>query len=158
MTLLDEVMPSVGQMDDLKNQIVIANEKLELTSQTVSSHAFNLGCTVGSLPAAAIVLIVFLIAKGSLPSLMIAVFLVLSALVIFASLAAYLARSRTLQRVYDEQILPEIMNALHEMELSPAQLIRLAGELLPEGADLLKYLASLETPESTEALEPNRSS
>ena len=62
------------------------------------------------------------------------------ALMLLANLAAYTARNKTMDRLYEEEISPQIDSRINEMQIDQNEFNREAAEVLPEGASLLKYL------------------
>lgn len=138
---------SAGPPEDI---FATAEEKLEQTSQATATHAFNLAISFGLLPLIIIMLMVFIFVRGSLPALLITGILSALALIIFASLVVNTSRERALQRVYQEQVLPELLASARQLEIASFELPVLAQQRLPEGALLLKYLTLPEagpTPE-----------
>lgn len=128
------------QRETLANLAESANEKLESAGQTGANHAFNLGCYVSLLPAAAIILAAFIFGRGRLVVALVAGMLVLVAILGFANLAAYIAKSRTIDRTYELNVNPEIERTLKGMDITRPSFDSLAGEILPERAALRNYL------------------
>jgi hypothetical protein len=137
---MNDDISSTDPYDTIKALIVAADERMEQTSQVATTHAFNLAISFGIIPAAIIMILVFLAVNGSLPTMLITGILVLIALVIFASLVVNIARERSLQRLFQEQILPELVENLEQLHIPRTELSQLALDQLPEGSILLKFL------------------
>jgi len=94
-----------------------ADEKLLTAGQDSANKAFNLGCSVGLLPAAVFIGLTLLITRGSWIATGFITGLMAIGLLAFANLSASVSRSRTLQRVYQQEILPEIEIELGQIGL-----------------------------------------
>ena len=140
---MNEDVSSIDPYETIRLLIAAAEEKMQLNSQLAATYAFNLAISFGLLPAAIIMILVFLAVKGSLIAMLMTGILVLIALVIFASLVVNISRERSLRRLYHEQILPEILEKLEQLQIPPAELPALAQAQLPEGSILLKYIGDL---------------
>jgi len=137
---MNDVISSQDPYDALRDRISSAEESMQQTSQLAATHAFNLAISFGLLPAAIIMILVFLAVKGSLIAMLMTGILVTIALVIFASLVVNISRQRSLQRLYQEQILPGLLENLEQLHIPPTELPALAQAQLPEGSILLKYI------------------
>lgn len=133
---------SPAPVASLSDSFLSAEEKLQQASQAAATHAFNLAISFGLLPAVILMLVVFLLVRGSLPGLLIAGVIAALGLIIFASLVVNISRERTLQRVYHEQVLPGLLESAAQLDVGEPELPRLAHEYLPLDALLLKYLSS----------------
>lgn len=137
---MNDVISSQDPYDALRDLISAAEERMQQTSQLAATHAFNLAISFGLLPAAIIMILVFLAVEGSLIAILMTGILVTIALVIFASLVVNISRQRSLQRLYQEQILPGLLENLSQLHIPPTELPALAQAHLPEGSLLLKYI------------------
>jgi len=117
------------------------HEKLESSAQSNTTHAFNLGCSVGLLPAALITGAAFFITKGSWIAAVITALLMAIALLGFASLVANITRANIIENTYKKEALPQIETVLQELNISRPDFDSLANQNLPEGACLRKYLS-----------------
>lgn len=117
-----------------------SNAKLESSAQEGANHAFNLGCTVGLLPGAILVVLAFILGGSSLLGAIITALLVVLALVGFANYAAYQAKNNTLQRTYQRDIAPEIERTLNHLGLTHQDFKHAAGDALPGNAALRSFL------------------
>ncbi len=106
---MNEVISSQDPYETISSLISAAEENMQQTSQVAATHAFNLAISFGLIPAAIIMILVFLAVKGSLIAMLMTGILVAIALVIFASLVVNISRQRSLQRLYQEQILPDLL-------------------------------------------------
>jgi len=138
---MNDAISSQDPDDTLRPLIAAAEERMQQVSQVAATHAFNLAISFGLLPAAIIMILVFLAVNGSLIAMLMTGILVTIALVIFASLVVNISRERSLQRLYQEQILPGLLENLEQLHIPAAELPALAHAQLPEGSLLLKYLA-----------------
>ncbi len=133
------------------NQILQEAEvKLEEAGKTSATQAFNLGCTTGLLPAAILIAIAFLTTKSWLAAVLMGI-LMLLALLGFANLAASMARTRTMQRIYTTEIAIKIEQELTSQQISLQEFHEYAWEYLPGSSLIGQYLpqppkAELPTP------------
>lgn len=137
---MNEVISSQNPYETINSLISAAEENMQQTSQVAATHAFNLAISFGLIPAAIIMILVFLAVKGSLIAMLMTGILVTIALVIFASLVVNISRQRSLQRLYLEQILPDLLEELSQLHIPPTELPALAQAQLPEGSILLKFM------------------
>lgn len=128
-----------------------ANEKLEQAGQSGANYAFNLGCTVGLIPAIGIVLVTFIFSRGSWVMAAVAGLLMILAILVFANLVASIAKSRSIDRTYQINVNPEIERTIKGMAVPRLSFNSLAWEVLPEGAVLRSFLP---VPPSTDAESP----
>lgn len=128
------------KVQSLEEQILALNDRLEDASQSSMSRAFNLGCSTGLLPAALAVVAVFYLFKGSLIGAAFTALVLALGLIAFANLSAYLARARTTQRFYKDQINPEIDQILTSQCLTRQAFDDLADQILPQQALLRMFL------------------
>lgn len=128
---------------ELDAQILDLNNQLEETSQSSMSRAFNLGCSTGLIPAILSVIAVFILFKGSVIGAAFTALILAIGIVAFANLSAYLARARTIQRVYKEQINPKIEGLLATYRLTRQEFDDHANLTLPQDALLRMYLKPL---------------
>ena len=137
---MNDDLSSSDPYEAIRVLIAASEEKMQQTSQVAVTHAFNLAVSFGILPAAIIMILVFLAVNGSLIAILMTGILVLIALVIFASLVVNISRERSLQRQYQEQILPELLENLERSQIPSTELPALAHSELPEGSILLKFI------------------
>jgi hypothetical protein len=132
---------TIEQQERVLAVIEQVHEKLESAAQSNTTHAFNLGCSVGLLPAALIIGVAFLITKGSWIAAVITALLMAIALLGFASLVANITRVNIIENTYKNEALPQIEAVLQELDISRTDFDCLANQYLPEGAYLRKYLS-----------------
>ncbi len=137
---MNDIISTQDPHEALRDRISAAEESMQQTSQVAATHAFNLAISFGLIPAAIIMIMVFLVVQGSLIAMLMTGILVAIALVIFASLVVNISRQRSLQRLYQEQILPGLLENLSQLDIPPTELTALAQAQLPEGSLLLKYM------------------
>lgn len=148
--MMDETNSSNdGSPDALAELVANASEKLEQTSETTTSQAFNLGCSVGLIPAGIIILLTAIVSRGNLTAIMISILVMAISLSIFASLAAYLARSRTIDRLNREEIFPYLESKSQELGFNREELVMTIDQLAPKGSPLRRYKSSNRDDQST---------
>jgi len=116
------------------------NEKLEGGSQASAYRAFNLGCTIGILPALIIGFVAYFIANNSWVAAVATTIVMLMATAGFAALAAYITRARRMERIYQEQIAPEVSQKLDELQVGLPEFTQIAEHELPTNAALVHFL------------------
>jgi hypothetical protein len=119
------------------------NANLEAEINIASQNAFNLGCFVGILPAAAFILLTYFLTGRSWIGAVISALMMSIGLLIFANLTAAVTRRNTLRRLYHTKARPEIERTLLEMGLTPADFDQIAAEALPSNAVLLEFIPAL---------------
>jgi len=129
------------QVDKIIKFVNILNDRLEEKSQSSTNHAFNLGCSIGIFPGLVAILIVAFISRWNPASILITILLVLLALMIFANLISLQARTRALEKLFQDEVLPEISRTLTEANISRVEFNRIASGALPANATLQKYLS-----------------
>ncbi|MBP1701278.1 MAG: hypothetical protein H6Q38_385 [Chloroflexi bacterium] len=131
-----------------------SNEKLEGASQASAYRAFNLGCSIGLIPALLIGFAAYFIANNSWVAAVATAIVMLLAAAGFAALAAYITRARRMDRIYHEQVAPEISQKLAELQVERPELLRIAERELPTNAALVHFLTiELQKPDAGIALE-----
>jgi hypothetical protein len=133
------------QMDDETRQALIdfartSNELLEGASQASAYRAFNLGCMIGIFPALLIGFIAFLTSNFSWIAAVTTAIIMLIAAMGFAGLAAYLTRARRMERIYQEQVGPEISQKLAFLAVTQAEFREIVSQDLPSNAALIHFL------------------
>jgi hypothetical protein len=118
-----------------------SNEQLEGASQASAYRAFNLGCMLGILPALLVGLIAFLTAQYSWIAGVTAALIMLIAAAGFAGLAAYLTRARRMERIFHEQVYPELSQKLANMQIDMPTFLEISVEELPSNAALVHMLS-----------------
>jgi hypothetical protein len=118
-----------------------SNEQLEGASQASAYRAFNLGCMLGIIPALLVGLIAFLTAHFSWIAGVTAALIMLIAAMGFAGLAAYLTRARRMERIFREEVYPELTRKLAEMQVAMPDFLEIASQELPSNAALILLLS-----------------
>jgi hypothetical protein len=127
-----------NQTESIDQLLQTCEQKLDEAGKNSATQAFNLGCTAGFIPAGIIVLITFIVTKSWL-AVMITAILMLLALVGFANLAALLARSKTVERVYETDVAPEIARTLQEQKISEQDFDQYVWRNLPVTAYIRQF-------------------
>lgn len=148
---MDEEHFPKDRQAEIHSLLQTAEEKLQQTSQEVAERAFNLAISVGILPAILIMIAVFLLLKGSLPALIITGILVAILLILFASLVVNISRQRSLERIFEEQVRPEMLREMDVGEISKAELAQLIASQVPEGALISNFLMEPPTRDNQRA-------
>ncbi len=120
--------------------VMALNEKLENASQSSMTRAFNLGCSTGLVPAILAVIAVFYLFEGSMIGAAFTALVLALGILAFANISGYLAKARTIQRVYKEQINPEIDRILVSDHLTRQEFDIHADLILPQEALLRMFL------------------
>lgn len=136
--MTEQVISEADQRDDIDLEAILhaANEKLDETGRTSANQAFNLGCLIGLIPAALVVLLAFMITQASWLVALITTVLMLIALLGLSNLAAIRARSKSIERVYKTELVPEFELTRQKMHLTPSEFDQLAWQTVPESAIL----------------------
>lgn len=137
-----QVTLSPEQSETLSQLARNANEQLETAGQDAANRAFNLSCSVGLLPAFLLALLAFILNRGNWVVAAVVSALAGVAILLFANLAAYTARTHTSQRIYQHDVQPEIERTLQELELTRSIFDRQVDQTLPGEAVLRNYLGS----------------
>jgi hypothetical protein len=120
------------------------NELLEGASQASAYRAFNLGCMIGIFPALLLGLVAYLTSQYSWIAAVTTTLIMLIAVMGFAGLAAYLTRARRMDRIFHEQVYPEITNRLAELDVNMPEFQGIAAEELASNAALVHLLSENE--------------
>ena len=118
-----------------------SNDQLEGASQASAYRAFNLGCIIGIIPALLVGLVAFLISDFSWIAGVTTVLIMMVAVMGFAGLAAYLTRARRMDRIFNEQVYPEIIQRLAELQVEMPEFRQIAAEELATNAALVHLLS-----------------
>ncbi len=151
MTMEDSPALTLEQSERLTLLAHDVNQELETAGQSGATHAFNLGCYVGLIPAGILVLVVLVLTRGSILSAVVISLLALLGIVGFANLAAYTAKAKAIDRIYQEKVNPEIQRTLQSLNITRLGFDNLASQVLPQDAVLRTYLSTpLQDPEDQE--------
>lgn len=117
------------------------NGQLEETGQSSANRAFNLGCWFGLVPAGLLALLIFILSEGSGVVTFVSGTMIMVSLVALANLAAYIAKSKTISRQFDEQIEAQIEEKLDEFGLTRREFNQIVVDNLPQGTAMRKLAA-----------------
>lgn len=120
--------------------------KLEESGKNNATQAFNLGCTIALIPAGIIILIAYIATHTWIAAILTAILMGL-AVIGFANLAAAIARTKTVERVYSSEISPAIDTYIQETRLTRAEFDSYTWENLPSSAYLLQFISQPVIPE-----------
>ena len=129
------------QKELLEELAVTTNEKLITAGQDSANRAFNVGCTVGLLPALLLIGLTLLITRGSWIATALISGLMIMGLLAFANLSALISRSRAYDRMYQQELSPEIEEELQKFGVDRFSFERITAETIPPGAPLRAYIA-----------------
>jgi hypothetical protein len=115
-----------------------SEEQLGETGKISATQAFNLGCSIGIIPAGFIILVTF-IATRSWFAALVSTVLMFVALISCANLVALIARSKSMERVYRDAIQPNIQSTLKQENISEADLTKYMWENVPITANLYHF-------------------
>ena len=144
---------SPEQNEALAGLVDRSNETLVEAGQSSATHAFNLGCSLSLLPAAILVILAFILTRGSWVFGFISILLALLAIVGVANLVASTAKEKAIQRIYQEKIAPEIEQKLSELNMDQDRFGLWVSNNLPDGAILRSYVTLPPEPEAEELAE-----
>jgi hypothetical protein len=140
-----------GPLTDIRIQELIdlaatANERLNTTSLVNATHALNLGCSLSLIPGIVVVILVLIFSKLNwVMTALTAVIVVISSLLL-ANFLSTLARTRTVDRLYQNEIQSEITQSLQTLEVSNDDFIKIAHKSLPANAPLRRCLSLPDQP------------
>jgi hypothetical protein len=140
LVMRDEGMLKAEGREALSTLALSANERLEAAGRNSASLAFNLGCSIGLLPAILVVVLVFVLAHANWLASAAALLLSGALVLLLANLAAYTARNNAIRRTYKEQVSVDIQRALAELGIQEQVFLEQAEQSLPVGATLRKFL------------------
>lgn len=143
---------SKGPDQAINQMLEEAELKLDEAGKTSATQAFNLGCTTGLIPAMLFIAITYLATKSWLAAVLMGILMVL-ALLGFANLAASMARTRTMQRIYNTEIATKIEQELTTQQISSEAFHKYAWDYLPGSSLIGQYLPQ---PPTTDPQPPTR--
>lgn len=137
--------------DDIVSFINSIDETLDEKAMINANRAFNTGCLISLVPSIIIIILTYIISGGGWIPAAITATLLMIAVLLFANFAAYTARNRTMERVFKNEVNPNIQNFIKEEGIDQEDFNQLASHNLPRGASLLKCLGieSLENNQET---------
>jgi hypothetical protein len=118
--------------------ILDLEDQLEEAGQISANRAFNLGCWIGLVPAGVLITLIFFLSEGSWVVTLVSAVMIMISLIALANLAAFLAKSRSMNRRYDDQIKPQIGIKLEEFELTDDEFNQIMIDMLPKDSALRK--------------------
>lgn len=137
---MDEVQLSAEASLELRQLAESLNEKLREAGSSSAERAFGIGCGAGLLPVLAMILILLLLRVFNV--IIGFALLVMAVLVLLGAgmLAASIARTNSMRRVYDNEVEPEISRFGARNKLPRADFDALVYPMLPDGAPLRDFL------------------
>lgn len=125
-----------------------SDQVLVEAGQNSATRGFNLGCSVSLLPATILVVLAFILTRGSWVFGFVSILLALVAVAGVANLVASTAKEKAIQRTYNEKIAPEIELKLNELQMDQDRFGLWVSRNLPEGAVLRNYVTLPPEPDA----------
>ena len=128
------------QLAELKEFIQSANENLFKAGAEGAEQSFGLGCLLGTIPPALLIVVLYM--SGVFNLILALIVIVLAALAVtgIATLVSSFARGRSIRETYRKKVGPEIDTFLSRHSLTRLQFDDVAGEILTDSAPLRMYL------------------
>ena len=127
-----------GKEQTIIDYIQDLEDQLDEAGQISANRAFNLGCWFGLVPVGLLTVIIFFLSGSSWVVTLVSALMLMISLIALANLAAYVAKSRSISRLYDERVKSEIDAKIVEFSLSEGEFDSLVVETLPQGSVLRK--------------------
>jgi hypothetical protein len=147
---MDQTPLTSEQTEALKQLAESANEKLHQAGASQAEMAFGMGCGLGFGPIALVVLLLLIFHVINFILAFMLWLLAALALIGVSTLLAIQARARKTERIYRDEIQPQIENTLNTLSLDRDSFDRLARQSLPADADLQKFLSTFDSEPSTQ--------
>lgn len=119
------------------------NDELAQAGAEIADRAFNLGCGMSFFLLVGVGLVVYFIGGRNWLMVFIALIPASIAALWGVVLLTDIARTRAIQRVYREEVQPQINNFNRRRRIPPAHFDEVAHRSLPKGAPLLKHIPPL---------------
>ena len=139
--------------DEIASLVEAWNETLESAGRASANTAFNLGFLIGLIPAVIIVIVAFIGAEW-IAAFLTSILMVL-ALILFSNLVAYIAKSKAIERTFQNIVSIEIKEYCDLNKLTLVEFNNLANQILPGGSAMLSYTieAIQEEPDTADKLD-----
>jgi len=128
-------------LTDLTEFILEINNSLETSAQVNANQAFNLGCTVGLVPALLFFFVMIYFVGFSVIVIFVASLLTVLMLIAFANITALIAKNRTIDKTFDNNVKLSIDEFLENQNITKVEFERTSVETLAPGSPLLKYIS-----------------
>ncbi len=129
------------QIDEVQQIAATANEKLDSGSLGNATRALNLGCSITFIPGIILVVLVFLLSRFNWVMAALTLVMVVIISMLFANLASNLARTRSMERIYRQEVNPEIEKSLAAVGVNRDQFEESLESLLPSNAPLIQMIS-----------------
>jgi hypothetical protein len=129
------------KIETIQQLAVVANEKMDSGSLGNATQALNLGCTITFIPGIILVILVLLFSRFNWVMASITLVLVVLASLLFANLVSTLARKRSIERIYHQEVDPEIDRNLVEAGIQREQFNEETVNFLPANAPLVQMIS-----------------
>lgn len=139
--------PSSEQNEQLDELLEKAEQQLDEAGKINATHAFNLGCMIGLIPAGIIIIIALIVTRSWLAAVLITILMVV-ALIGLANLLALIARTNAIERTYNQEVGPAIKHDLQEANITETAFNEYAWQHVPPTSSLYGFLPKppMETP------------
>ncbi len=134
-----------GEVETLDDLVLAAHQELEAAVLHESNRAFNLGLRTWLIPAALIIIVVFIFSKSNWAMTAITAVLIGLAVIVFAIFVAAQSKAKSPPRIYAKLLAGEVKRKHHELGHTPDEFARRAMEILPDEALLAQLLRQQET-------------
>lgn len=139
----DYSQETIDEISQLANTL---SDKLDVQVGNATNRAFNLGCFLGLIPATILILATFFLTGNSWVGAAVMAIMMALGLILFANVAASIARRNTMNRIYAKEIEPEINHAIHHLNIDRRSFDQIASMSLPNGALLGEFLTTEPEP------------
>ena len=134
------------QVQELIDLAATENERLNTTSLVNATHALNLGCSLSLVPGIVVVILVLILSKLNWVMTALTAVLVVIFSLLLANFVSILARTRTVDRLYQNEIRSAINQSLQALEVSNDDFEKIAHSSLPANAPLRRCLSLPDQP------------
>lgn len=128
--------PAANESLPLSDWLLELNQRLSSTGAASAEIAFSRGCSTSLVPAGLLIGLAYLLGARHWVSLLLAGLAAGLLALAWSAFAASQAQRRSMERAYQASLLPEIIQALPQRNLSLEQLKQAARQALPEMAPL----------------------
>lgn len=129
------------QIETIQQLAVVANEKMDSGSLGNATQALNLGCTITFIPGFILVVLVLLFSRFNWVMASITLVIVILASLLFANLVSTLSRKRSIERIYHQEVDPELNRNLVEAGIQREQFDQETINFLPANAPLVQMVS-----------------
>lgn len=129
----------------LDDFIHACHQKLAETGTSAAELAFGVGCTLGVLVAAMLMVFIFFAFTKTWTVLVVILFILTLISFLVSTILATRAREATTRKTFEREVNPEIDQYISQQGISREEFIDQASEILPASSPLLTYSAANST-------------